>query len=182
MQVKALPPSVKHVMLVSAVPIAYPEVSLADGFMTSIENKNNWLVKTGVLLGSVPAHSCDRLWPVLSARTACARCSLPRHSACAEGGGRASAGIYNSLMNEFGEPELLDDIIDHWSGHRHAEEKAALLDSLRTVAQERGTRISIFSGDVHQCTFCFTSSTADNKDLVTDPGFMPQVRPPPLSS
>jgi hypothetical protein len=84
--------------------------------------------------------------------------------------------MYNKLMNEFGEPELLDDILDHWSSSRHREEKARFLSALRTVSKETGCRVTLMSGDVHQCTYCFTSSTADNTNLVMDPGFMPQVR------
>jgi hypothetical protein len=49
LQVRALPKSVEHLILVSAVPVAYPEVSHLEKFMSSIEDKNNWLVKTGAL-------------------------------------------------------------------------------------------------------------------------------------
>lgn len=79
-------------------------------------------------------------------------------------------------MNEFGEPELLDDILDHWSSSAHVEEKKVLLSKLQTFASQRGCRVTLFSGDVHQCVYCWASSTKDFKDIVTDPGFMPQAR------
>jgi hypothetical protein len=47
LQMRQLPQTVKHVMVISAVPVAYPEVTLLENFMTSIENKNNWMVKSG---------------------------------------------------------------------------------------------------------------------------------------
>ena len=56
-RVRALPASVEHLVLISAVPVAYPEVTHMEKFMTSLENKNNLLVKTGacrLLLPSLP--------------------------------------------------------------------------------------------------------------------------------
>jgi hypothetical protein len=47
MQVRTLPATVEHLILVSAVPVAYPEVTHMEKFMTSLEDKNSWLVKTG---------------------------------------------------------------------------------------------------------------------------------------
>jgi PhoD related phosphatase len=82
-------------------------------------------------------------------------------------------------MNDFGEPELLDDIVDHWSASIHVAEKAALLTRLRNLAKATNTRITLMSGDVHQCIYCFTSSTKEYTQLAADPGFMPQVRQPP---
>ena len=79
-------------------------------------------------------------------------------------------------MNQFGEPELLDDILDHWSSSAHCKEKEALLGKLRSFAAQRGTRITLLSGDVHQAVYTFTSSTPTYTNMVQDPGFMPQVR------
>lgn len=44
---RQLPQTVKHMMVISAVPVAYPEVTPLENFFTSIENKNNWMVKSG---------------------------------------------------------------------------------------------------------------------------------------
>lgn len=67
------------------------------------------------------------------------------------------------------------DIVDHWSSSIHVEEKAALLGRFRALAAATTTRVTLFSGDVHQCVFCFTSSSKDFAGLARDPGFMPQV-------
>jgi hypothetical protein len=87
----------------------------------------------------------------------------------------ATAGVFSKLMNDFGEPELLDDLLDHWSSSVHVKEKQLLLSKLQLFATQRGCRITLFSGDVHQCVYCFSSSTKDRKSLVTDPGFIPQA-------
>lgn len=47
MQIDALPPSVEHLVLVSAVPVAYPEVTAMEQFMKGLQDKSSLLVKTG---------------------------------------------------------------------------------------------------------------------------------------
>lgn len=85
----------------------------------------------------------------------------------------------NQIMNEFGEPELLDDLLDHWSSSRHVVEKGLLLNELRKLAAERNLRITLLSGDVHLAAYGFTASTEKYNGLAADPGFMPQVPPTP---
>lgn len=81
----------------------------------------------------------------------------------------------NQIMNEFGEPELLDDLLDHWSSSRHVTEKGLLLHELRKLAAERDLRITMLSGSVNLAAYGFTSSTEKYNALASDPGFMPQV-------
>eukprot|EP00892_Ulva_mutabilis_P002362 jgi/Ulvmu1/12126/UM084_0053.1 len=97
-------------------------------------------------------------------------------------------GVYNALMNEFGEPELLDDLLDHWGSSRHVDEKGVLLHELRAAAEKRNIRISILGGDVHVGGLCFVSGDEKYRKVATDPGFMPQLissaiayDPPPVA-
>lgn len=129
-RVDALPDSVQHLIVVSAVPIAYPEITVLERFMMSLEHKRAWFQKTG---------------------------------------------LYNKLMNEFGEPELLDDIVDHWSSSVHKDEKARLLQALRDFSKRRTIRITLLSGDVHQCVVGYVASDPSASRIASDPGFMPQV-------
>lgn len=85
------------------------------------------------------------------------------------------AGLMKSIMNDFGEPELLDDLLDHWSSTRHVEEKGLLVNDLRNLAAERRLRITILSGDVHLAAYAFCASSDKYTDLAADPGFIPQV-------
>jgi hypothetical protein len=82
----------------------------------------------------------------------------------------------NNILNSFGEPELLDDLLDHWSSSRHYVEKGLLMNDLRQLATDRKLRITIISGDVHLAAYGFISSTPTYDKLAADPGFMPQVR------
>lgn len=46
-------------------------------------------------------------------------------------------GLAASVNSAFGEPELLDDLLDHWSADIHKEEKLALLHMLQVWALGR---------------------------------------------
>eukprot|EP00955_Chlamydomonas_euryale_P018558 197804-Chlamydomonas_euryale.AAC.3 len=36
-------------------------------------------------------------------------------------------GLASAIYNAFGEPEILDDLLDHWSASVHKQEKIAIL-------------------------------------------------------
>lgn len=123
-QAKALPSSVAHLVVVSAVPVAYPEVSHMEKFMSSLENKNNLLVKTGThscacircqcCLGSFQdslskvLHMClvsAGLHATYRLRGVCLNIPDGNIPSCDS---MTAAGVMSKLMNQFGEPELLD--------------------------------------------------------------------------
>ncbi|RSH76798.1 uncharacterized protein EHS24_005194, partial [Apiotrichum porosum] len=57
-----------------------------------------------------------------------------------------------SLVNKFDkEPELLDDLNDHWCANVHKKERNALVIQLQDIALRQRLRITFLSGDVHLC-------------------------------
>jgi len=64
------------------------------------------------------------------------------------------------LLNDFGEVELLDDVVDHWSSSTHVAEKGELLLALADLSRARGLRTTLLSGDVHQCAIGCVASKA----------------------
>lgn len=56
------------------------------------------------------------------------------------------------LVNDFdGSAELLDDLDDHWCSRHHKHERNDFISSLTKFAAQKNVRITILSGDVHQC-------------------------------
>jgi len=54
------------------------------------------------------------------------------------------------FVNHFnGDPELLDDLNDHWTSKHHMAERNRFIENLQEYALRRRTRISFLSGDVH---------------------------------
>ena len=50
-------------------------------------------------------------------------------------------GLSSHVYNQFGLPDLLDDLLDHWSSKAHAAEKLAMLHMMQDVAAARGIRV-----------------------------------------
>ncbi|OAQ22339.1 hypothetical protein K457DRAFT_143499 [Linnemannia elongata AG-77] len=62
-------------------------------------------------------------------------------------GGLASA---KSVVNKInGEPELLDDLNDHWTAKAHKQERNRFITRLQNYANDRKIRVTFISGDVH---------------------------------
>ncbi|KAK3804811.1 MAG: hypothetical protein JOS17DRAFT_693125 [Linnemannia elongata] len=62
-------------------------------------------------------------------------------------GGLASAKNVVNKIN--GEPELLDDLNDHWTAKAHKQERNKFITRLQNFANDRKIRVTFISGDVH---------------------------------
>lgn len=82
--------------------------------------------------------------------------------------------ILSSLM-KFDEPELLDDLVDHWTGVHHSEERRRVVESFQQLAVDRQLRVTFVSGDVHCAAVGRFYSFPKMADLAEDPFFMPQI-------
>ncbi|KAJ3159136.1 hypothetical protein HDU86_002038 [Geranomyces michiganensis] len=123
-----LSPTVKHLVVSLAIPVVWPRLSTADmavdalgDFLSFASDKLNFFD-----LGGVPAVG---------------------------GIGEAigKTGLYKSVMGVFGEPELADDLCDHWTSEKHETERLAMILRFQNFSQKRGVRITLLSGDVHCC-------------------------------
>ncbi|KAF9919806.1 hypothetical protein FBU30_010518 [Linnemannia zychae] len=55
-----------------------------------------------------------------------------------------------SVVNKLnGEPELLDDLNDHWTAKAHKQERNKFITRLQNFANDRKIRVTFISGDVH---------------------------------
>lgn len=86
------------------------------------------------------------------------------------------AGLGDNIYNHFGQPDLLDDVTDHWSSAAHEKEKAELLTAVVEAAKARQFRVTVVAGDVHLCAVTYLKSRgAAGKVQATDPGFVPHI-------
>ncbi|KAI9592723.1 hypothetical protein BDF19DRAFT_450721 [Syncephalis fuscata] len=60
-------------------------------------------------------------------------------------------GVIGHLVNNFGQPELLDDLTDHWTADCHLNERKEFIERLQMISRERSVRITFIAGDVHCC-------------------------------
>ncbi|KAK9828764.1 hypothetical protein WJX72_001969 [[Myrmecia] bisecta] len=84
-------------------------------------------------------------------------------------------GLRSSVLSKFDEPELSDDIGDHWTSANHRKERIMVIERLQLLAQSRQMRISFLSGDVHVCGAGMLESDPRPSDKREDFRYMPQV-------
>ncbi len=163
----ALPPSVRHVIVLAGVPVIYPKLPVAESALMYL---------TGAHCDDLPhtGHAFSLSSPPMSARHTSSihpgapwlhLCQIPARvclcvcvCVCRTGTGRTRAGVIqmlqksglaDSLMSPFGTVEILDDLLDHWNADPHKHEKTSLVHMMQTLSLARGFRFSLLSGDVH---------------------------------
>ncbi|KAJ3338466.1 hypothetical protein HDU93_009482 [Gonapodya sp. JEL0774] len=60
-------------------------------------------------------------------------------------------GLWRLETLKFGEPQFLDDCVDHWTSRLHIRERNTMLRDLTRFAQLNTARVTILTGDVHCC-------------------------------
>jgi hypothetical protein len=58
-------------------------------------------------------------------------------------------GKTTGLMDKFGQPELLDDLLDGWVAKVHKNEREMFVKILQEIALVKNVRVTILSGDAH---------------------------------
>ncbi|KAG0177072.1 hypothetical protein DFQ29_005293 [Apophysomyces sp. BC1021] len=108
-----LPGTIKHLLVLTGVPLIYPRLTLFEKAMDGAAGFNLATLagKTGAL-GDM---------------------------------------ISGSLNKWNGEPELLDDMNDHWTAGNHEVERKQFIMRLQQYARDRSVRVSFLGGDVHCC-------------------------------
>lgn len=77
-------------------------------------------------------------------------------------------GLLSSIM-AFDEPELLDDLLDHWTAGTHTIERNMVVNRLQEIAREKGLRVTFLSGDVHCAALGQFYTYPKMRDLSKDP-------------
>ncbi|KAK9817992.1 hypothetical protein WJX72_005420 [[Myrmecia] bisecta] len=101
------PNSVKHLVIVTTVPLLYPKLPLAEGVLATIDAVP--LLKKGM----------------------------------------QKTGVGASILDKFGNADLLDDIVDHWDAKTHIDERNMFIQKLQGLSKEKEIRVTFISGDVH---------------------------------
>jgi len=81
----------------------------------------------------------------------------------------------SGALSAFNEPDLLDDLLDHWTAADHVQERQSLVRRLQGMAESYSVRVTFFSGDVHVGAFGCFQAHPKQPIRVADPKFMLQV-------
>ncbi|KAG1466101.1 hypothetical protein G6F56_004755 [Rhizopus delemar] len=132
-----MPSTVKHLLILTGVPLIYPRLTLFENLMDGAAGFNLATIagKTGAL-----------------------------------------GDIINGQLNKWnGDPELLDDMNDHWTAATHEEERKGFIERLQKYAREKSIRVSFLGGDVHCCGAGKLYSKDMKEKEEGDPYFMVQI-------
>jgi len=86
-----------------------------------------------------------------------------------------SFGRMTGLMDKFGKPELLDDLLDGWVATVHKSEREMFVKILQEIALVKNVRVTILSGDAHVGGVGRLYSHNPKVDPHNDPIYMVQV-------
>ncbi|ORZ15213.1 hypothetical protein BCR42DRAFT_353367, partial [Absidia repens] len=89
--------------------------------------------------------------------------------------GALGDAISGSLNKWNGDPELLDDMNDHWTAGNHLVERKRLIENLQQYARQKSVRVSFLGGDVHCCGAGKLYSKDMKEKEEGDPYFMVQI-------
>ncbi|KND03116.1 uncharacterized protein SPPG_02177 [Spizellomyces punctatus DAOM BR117] len=154
---RTLPPTIKHVIAMLAVPIVYPRLKAPETLLTHFgktkRSANNAVNEIGKGLGSV-AGSAGRLLGKVGLKVDAQQWEAETKGTIDDvlgnvKKGLGKSGLMSGVISQFGEVDLLDDLIDHWTHPNHTPERTALITRLQAHASQTRTRISFISGDVH---------------------------------
>ncbi|CAD7703456.1 unnamed protein product [Ostreobium quekettii] len=84
-------------------------------------------------------------------------------------------GLFAKVMNEFDTPDLLDDLLDHWTADTHKLERKQFVATLQTLSYSKKLRVTFLCGDVHCCGIGRFYSYPKLRSFVRDHRYMPQV-------
>ncbi|KAJ3380959.1 hypothetical protein HDU92_005674 [Lobulomyces angularis] len=127
------PPSSKHLVVVTGVPVIHPRLEFAEKANTTF----------GELKTSTNKFAND------------VKATLPFLGGAIDGLKKSigKTGLFKNLINQFGLPELADDLQDHWTHEAHAAERLRLVEILQKYSERRRIRVTFIAGDVHLALF-----------------------------
>ncbi|KAL0078565.1 hypothetical protein J3Q64DRAFT_1645692 [Phycomyces blakesleeanus] len=134
---KTMPKTIKHLLVLTGVPLVYPRLTLFEKAMDGAAGFNLATIagKTGAL-----------------------------------------GDIISGQLNRWnGDPELLDDMNDHWTAANHEVERRTFIEKFQQYAKEYSIRVSFLGGDVHCCGAGRLYSKDMKEKEEADPYFMVQI-------
>lgn len=159
-----LPPSVRHLLVVTGVPIIYPRLASVEsalqitGKLKKKTNKGYNIVTKGVGKG-VGMVLGDKVQEKFENITNKVKLKMGK------------SGMMSKVLNDFGEVSLDDDLIDHWTNGHHEKERADAIARFQKLSREGNLRVTFLAGDVH----CGTVGRLFNPERETDHRLMYQV-------
>jgi len=140
-KIATLPASIQHAILAISVPVIYPRMDTAEHMVATAQAGKKAVTGTYNLLGKLAGSAAGVIGAkeVVNSGFQSVKKTVGKH------------GLMGSVVNVFGEVELLDDLRDHWTHESKDLERTYLIRTLQGISHSRGIRITFLSGAVHLC-------------------------------
>lgn len=140
-KVALLPPSVQHCIWLSSVPLIYPRLDSTEQIANAVATGKKAVTGAYNLLGKVTSSVAG----VVGAKDAVGS----GFDAVKRAVGKN--GLMGSVLNPFGEIDLVDEFRDQWTHDSKDLERTYLIRTLQGIAKQKSLRITFLSGAVNLC-------------------------------
>ncbi|KAK9493397.1 hypothetical protein V1508DRAFT_438992 [Lipomyces doorenjongii] len=157
-RLELLPPSVRHIVLMLAVPIVYPRLTAVEHILNGVKHTKRAINGAWNVIGKATSKVASVIGADKHTKTG--------FDSVKKAFGKS--GVMGTLVSGFGEIDLLDDLADHWTHAHHETERTFFVRNLQRIARENRVRVTFVSGDVHCCGMgrFFNPSDPDNYQLM----------------
>jgi hypothetical protein len=140
-KIATLPQSIQHAIVVTSVPLIFPRMETAEHVMHTMATGKKAVTGTYNLLGKVVGSAAGVIGAkeVVGSGFQSVKKAVGKH------------GLMGSVVNVFGEVDLLEDLKDHWTHESKDLERTYLIRTLQGISHSRGLRVTFLSGSVNVC-------------------------------
>ncbi|PGG99305.1 hypothetical protein AJ79_08572 [Helicocarpus griseus UAMH5409] len=140
-KVAMLPPSVQHCIWMISVPPIYPRLESTEHFAQTIASGKKAVTGAYNVLGKVTSSVAG----VVGAKGAVGSGFDSVKRAVGK------SGLMGSVLNPFGDIEILDELRDQWTHDSKDLERTYLIRTLQGIAHQKSIRMTFLSGAVNCC-------------------------------
>jgi hypothetical protein len=140
-KIALLPPSVQHCIWMISVPLIYPRLESTEQIANAVATGKKAVTGAYNLLGKVTSSVAG----VVGAKDAVGS----GFDAVKRAVGKT--GLMGSVLNPFGEIDILDELRDQWTHDSKDLERTYLIRTLQGIAKQKSIRMTFLSGAVNVC-------------------------------
>ncbi|CRG87916.1 putative protein YGR266W [Talaromyces islandicus] len=140
-KIALLPPSVQHCLWMVSVPLIYPRLESTEQIANAVATGKKAVTGAYNLLGKVTSSVAG----VVGAKDAVGS----GFDAVKRAVGKT--GLMGSVLNPFGEIDILDELRDQWTHESKDLERTYLIRTLQGIAKQKSVRMTFLSGAVNVC-------------------------------
>ncbi|SPO00803.1 related to WW domain protein [Cephalotrichum gorgonifer] len=165
-KVASLPPSVQHCLWMVSVPLVYPRLEAVESFAGAVTTGKKAVNTSYNILGKVTSSVAG----VVGGKEVVQQGFT--HVKRAVG----KSGLMGNVLNQFGEIDVAEVLKDSWTHSSKDLERTYLIRTLQGIAQDKGLRMTFFSGGVN----CCGAGLVHDPSHPSDPKTMYQVITSPI--